>query len=176
MDCFVRRLRDLRALRGAELTDNRLSKVPVMLLILPAPLDTIRAIRHTVLRPNQPYESTLYPADKDPDTIHLCGYLNDCPIAVASLYGEAPPDAPDADGAYRLRGMAVYREHQGQGHGARLLQECISRVHQHGADLLWCNARTTAKSFYARQGFEVVGEAFEIEGIGPHYQMVRQFA
>ena len=36
---------------------------------------------------------------------------------------------------------------------------------------IWCNARIKAVPMYARCGFEIVSDIFEIESIGPHYDM-----
>ncbi len=37
------------------------------------------------------------------------------------------------------------------------------------AALAWCNGRSVARGFYERHGFEVRGEEFVIEGVGPHF-------
>ena len=39
--------------------------------------------------------------------------------------------------------------------------------------LAWCNARTSACAYYEKLGFTPRGGEFEIEGIGPHFVMVR---
>jgi len=51
--------------------------------------------------------------------------------------------------------------------------EALNAVRTADGDLLWCNARTSASGFYTRLGFAVVGEAFELPGIGPHHLMHR---
>ena len=40
--------------------------------------------------------------------------------------------------------------------------------------MVWCNARLVAIDFLYRSiGFKIVGEIFDIEGIGPHYYMYK---
>ena len=40
------------------------------------------------------------------------------------------------------------------------------------ADLVWCNARESAKAFYGKEGFLPEGAQFDIEGIGVHQLML----
>jgi GNAT superfamily N-acetyltransferase len=66
--------------------------------------------------------------------------------------------------------MAVEEGFRGQGLGAALVRWCQQRALRSG-DGIWCNARIRAVSMYARCGFEIVSDEFEIEKIGPHYRM-----
>ena len=77
--------------------------------------------------------------------------------------------------AVRLRGMAVDDAMQRRGLGRRVLEFAMGRAAMTYAPLttLWCNARLIAVPFYESMGFEIHGERFEIEGIGPHYVMHR---
>ncbi len=117
----------------------------------------------------------MYPGDDLPDTVHL-GALDDAGrlVAIASLYREDRAAGPA--GGWRLRGMATDPEVRGVGHGAAVLDASIAHVAGGGGSELWCNARLPALGFYRRSGFEVVGEEFEVEGIGPHVVMVRPVA
>lgn len=130
-----------------------------------------RPLRQRVLRPHQPSEALVYPGDDALDTLHVGAYVEGELIGVASLYREAPPGEVDPC-AWRLRGMAVQRESQGGGHGRALLEACLAHARAHGGARVWCNARTTASAFYARLGFVVQGDAFDLPGIGPHHVMV----
>ncbi len=40
--------------------------------------------------------------------------------------------------------------------------------------LVWCNARVVAVPFYAKQGWEIVSEVFDIPTVGPHRAMLRR--
>lgn len=135
-----------------------------------------RPLRQRVLRPDQRFEETLYPGDEVPSTVHLGAFADDRLVGAVSLYREVRPGAPpgNAEGGWRLRGMATAPEARGQGHGQAMLAACVDHVGDRGGGELWCNARTPAAGFYAAGGFEVVGDEFEIEGIGPHVVMRRQ--
>ena len=140
-----------------------------------------RPLRGTVLRPGQPPANLIYPGDDAPDSFHAGAFVDGELVGIATVYPEPMPRAPDAsdeaaqaldpDNAFRLRGMATRPDLQGQGIGRATLQRCIDYVRDAGADVLWCNARTTALPFYAPFGFQTLGDEFEIEGIGPHYVM-----
>lgn len=138
--------------------------------VRPISLDLVRCIRHAVLRPGKPFETTLWPGDEEFSTIHFGVYLKDILVGVASLYKASPPGTI-LENAWQLRGMAVLEKYQRQGLGSRLVEECIAHLlRQHGR-LIWCNARVHACGFYQRHGFIIEGEPFEIPGIGPHYRM-----
>jgi predicted GNAT family N-acyltransferase len=130
-----------------------------------------RPLRQRVLRSDQPFEETLYAGDEDPSTVHLGAFADDRLVGVASLYREPRPGAGDAAGGWRLRGMATVPEVRGRGHAKALLAACIDHVGGCGGGELWCNARTPAAGFYRAAGFEVVGDEFDIDGIGPHVVM-----
>jgi predicted GNAT family N-acyltransferase len=133
-------------------------------------------LRQRVLRPNQPPEAMFYPGDETAGALHL-GAFDDRQqlVGIASLSIEPPPfDGPAR--MFRLRGMAVEPELQGSGIGAKLVQTCIARASEAGLAGIWCNARITAEPFYRRLGFTVVGERFDIDGIGPHVVMWRDLA
>lgn len=131
-----------------------------------------RPLRQRVLRPHQPPEAMVYPGDDHPDTLHLGAYMGEQQVGVASLYREAPPGEVDP-AAWRLRGMAVAPELQGAGFGRALLERCVEHATEQGGTRVWCNARTSAARFYTVMGFAVVGDEFELPGIGPHHVMVR---
>ncbi|MFN2608852.1 MAG: GNAT family N-acetyltransferase [Acidimicrobiales bacterium] len=128
-----------------------------------------RPLRHLVLRSTQPVESTVYPGDDDPATRHFGAFDGGRLAGVASLYREARPGGPSP--GWRLRGMATAPDARRQGAGRALLGACRDHVAAAGGGELWCNARRPAVPFYAAAGFEVVGDEFEVEGIGPHLVM-----
>lgn len=107
---------------------------------------------------------------------HLAASINGKLVAIASFYPESHPkveaDTEFATGrAWRLRGMATDSESQGKGYGAELLREGLRVCQQKGAQVVWCNARTSAVPFYSKLNFDIKGEEFEIEGVGPHFLM-----
>jgi predicted GNAT family N-acyltransferase len=127
------------------------------------------SLRQRVLRPGQPLSSVMHDYDAWRDTFHVAAF--DPPgavVACASFYPEPTPDGRDA---WRLRAMASAPEVRGQGYGAKALRFGLAEIRMRGATLLWCNARTPARGFYEKLGFSTVGGEFDIESIGPHYQM-----
>jgi predicted GNAT family N-acyltransferase len=133
-----------------------------------------RPLRLDVLRPGQPPASAVYPGDDHATSVHLAAQADDQVVGIASLYCEARDGGPAP--AWRLRGMATAPSVRGTGVGAALVRACVEHVAAQGGGELWCNARVSASGFYVRHGFEVVGERFEIEGIGAHEVMRREVA
>ena len=131
-----------------------------------------RPLRHAILRPNQPFEATVYPLDDEPASGHFGAFLGGRLVGVASVFNEDRPGDTDPR-AWRLRGMATREDARGQGIGGALLQACLDYIRAAGGTTLWFNARTTTAAFYSRFGFVVQGEVFDIPGIGPHVIMER---
>lgn len=141
-------------------------------LIRPVTAEEVRPLRHRVLRPAQAFEDTLYAGDEL--AVHLGAFDGDRLVGIASLYREDRPGGPA--GGWRLRGMATDADVRGAGFGAALLDGCVAHVASAGGTEVWCNARMVAVGFYRRAGFEVVSEAFDVPGIGPHVVMVKRVA
>lgn len=129
--------------------------------------DTVRPLRHSVLRPHQTLADCVYPGDDEPDSFHLAAWSGERMVGVASVYRQSEDGSPGGT-AWRLRGMATAPEFRGRGIGRRVLTECLDRVRRCGGSELWCNARTTAAGFYEGLGFRARGPDFELPGIGPH--------
>ena len=125
-------------------------------------------LRHEILRPHQSLNEMKYPNDDWQGAFHLGAFLNEQLSGIISVYPE------DEQGQrsllhWRVRGMAVHDSTQGYGVGGRLLKAAIEELKTLKAELVWCNARTTAIGFYTKNEFQTKGDEFEIEGIGPHY-------
>ncbi|MCA1690793.1 MAG: GNAT family N-acetyltransferase [Actinobacteria bacterium] len=121
----------------------------------------------------RPAESSVYPGDDHPSTVHLGAFLEDQLVGIASLYAERRGTGKAEGPGWRLRGMASSPEVRGRGVGRALLHACVEHVARRGGGELWCNARMPAVPFYATSGFEVVSEQFDIPDIGPHVVMRR---
>lgn len=138
--------------------------------------DELRALRAQVLRPGRPLSESIYPGDDDSRAWHgLLEVRSEAPglfltIAVASFLPEPFSLEPKLS-AMRLRGMATQPDHRGQGLGRRLLDCGLNDLRQGGIEVVWCNARVAAHSFYLRAGFQHRSEIFEMPGIGPHTLM-----
>lgn len=129
-------------------------------------------IRHQVLRPGKPIESTHFKDDENDQSFHLGAFIDSKLVSVASFYFEKSSDL-DEEYQYRLRGMATLPTHQGKGLSSALLKTAFPIIKQNFCQLLWCNARTTAQGFYQKVGFEKTGDEFDIRDIGKHVLMYK---
>jgi len=135
-----------------------------------------RPLRRAVLRPHQRIEELVLPGDDDADTGHFAALLDGRVVGTASVRAEAAPfPVPGTAGAvWRLRGMATEPALRGSGVGGRVLAAALGHVASSGGTLLWCNARTPARSFYERAGFVADGQPWDEPEIGPHVRMWRR--
>jgi GNAT superfamily N-acetyltransferase len=130
-------------------------------------------LRWRILRGSRPDATVVFPEDSRPGAFHLAVRHDDTILAVASFSAEAAPHRAGR-AAVRLRGMAVDWPFQHHGLGRLLVTTVIDRLRAEGVDVLWCNARDSAAGFYARLGFEVVGDGFVLSESGiPHHVMLR---
>ena len=128
-------------------------------------------IRKIVLRPNHDEKSVIFPGDDLEDTVHFGLFVEEDLVCIASLYKEPLKGSNDLNG-WQLRAMATLPGFQGKGCGSKLLEFCIKLVKEKAGSYIWCNARINTVSYYKKFGFEVIGEEFEISGIGKHIIMV----
>jgi GNAT superfamily N-acetyltransferase len=129
------------------------------------PLADTRPLRHAVLRSHEPLERI---ADQELDGTFAIGAFDHGELLAVGLI------AQDGEpGAWRVRGMATAEHARGRGLGSAVLDALLAHAVAAGATRVWCNARTPARSFYARARFRVSSEEFELPGIGPHYVMER---
>jgi GNAT superfamily N-acetyltransferase len=135
--------------------------------------DETRLLRHKVLRPSQAPEELIFSGDRSPDSFHFGAFLGGELVGVASVCRE-PCRGDGRLNAWRLQGMAVLPEAQGQGCGRQLLERCIQESAARGGTLLWCEGRTGVAGFYRALGFELHGEEFVKPVSGPHYIMKRE--
>lgn len=135
-----------------------------------ATIGEILALRHAMLRAGFPIESARFDGDDDPRTRHFAAVDHDAVVGCASFM------RVDYDGqpAWQLRGMAVARDRQRQGIGARLL--AFAEADCSDPPTLWCNARIEAVAFYERHGWRTASDLFDIPTVGPHRRMVKEVA
>ena len=127
-----------------------------------ARVDELIAVRHAVLREGRPESTAHLTEDHDPLTRHWAAERLGIVIGVVSVMS-----TPDKAQKWQLRGMAVLPQYRGQGLGDALLQAVQHEVHEP----MWCNARTSAEGFYAKNGWTSQGDVFDIAPVGPHRLM-----
>ncbi|MFJ4845056.1 MULTISPECIES: GNAT family N-acetyltransferase [unclassified Streptomyces] len=138
------------------------------------PVEEIFDLRWTVLRPGLPRASAIFVEDGHPAAFHMAGYDGEGALApvvtCVTLFPEQLPGHQEA--AYRIRGMATAAEVRGRGLGSALLGAALAEARERGAELVWCNGRTSARGFWEGQGFTAVGEEFVLQPAGPHFLFV----
>lgn len=137
-------------------------------MVRPVSLEQTRPLRQAVLRPHEAVERMA--SSETADTVALGAFEGDELVAVGMI-------APDGEpGGWRIRGMATAPSARGRGAGTAVLDELMRHAVAAGAQRIWCNARTPARSLYERAGMRVVSEEFELPEIGPHLVMERRTA
>jgi GNAT superfamily N-acetyltransferase len=156
------------------------------------------ALRQSVLRPGQALERVQYPEDSHPGAFHWGAFVLDEAkyhisafknikeskldpklVGIASIYAEPPvlrgasiDRADEVKIGWRLRGMAVDPTFRNRNVGAILLNTLYAYVLTTSKSGIWCNGRSTVAPYYRGMGFKVIGDEFDMPGIGPHYVMV----
>ena len=134
------------------------------------PTELTLPLRSKILRNGLPLEECRFPTDDLEETFHLAIYADDELISIATFFPNHYKDKKEL--GYQLRGMATDTPFSGKGHGKQLIEFAVEYIKKTNAQYIWCNARTSAIQFYQKLGFNIVSEEFEVEGIGPHYQMI----
>lgn len=122
-------------------------------------VDQTRPLRHSVLRPGLPVESVTYTEDNQEGSLHLGLYIDELLVTVASFYKQSNI-LFQGTLQYQLRGMATDPAYRNKNAGNMLLSYAICRLKEINADLLWCNGRLVAQSFYEKLEFKTIGDMF----------------
>lgn len=127
-------------------------------------------IRSKLLRNGAPASECIFEGDNDDQTFHLGAFIDGKLASVVSFFYRDNPDLP-GENQYQLRGMATLDSYQGQGISSKLLKIGLPMAKQNQCEVVWCNARESAKGFYSKLGFKESGKKFDIEKIGTHELM-----
>jgi ribosomal protein S18 acetylase RimI-like enzyme len=128
-------------------------------------------IRKKILRKNMnlPVE---FHGDFDKETFHLGLFEDNKLVSIASFVKAIKENFKGSQ--FQLRGMATLAEYQGNGFGKLLILEAEKILKEKNILILWCNARVSAVHFYYKQGFQSIGQEFDIPQIGGHYVMFKK--
>jgi ribosomal protein S18 acetylase RimI-like enzyme len=126
-------------------------------------LERTRPLRQAVLRPHETVAELA--ANETADAFAVGAFDGDELVAVGFACRDGGP------GDWRIRGMATTPSARGRGAGTAVLEALLQHARAEGAQRIWCNARTPARSLYERAGMRVASEEFELPMIGPHYLM-----
>jgi GNAT superfamily N-acetyltransferase len=143
----------------------------VTLRVVELSAEATHPLRLAVLRADTPTKEVSFAEDLWPGVVHL-GLQADGVLAATSTWVPRPfNDAP----AVQLRGMATSTAYQGRGLGGALVEAGCQRFAGDGIYCVWARARDAALAFYARHGFEVVGDGFIDDATQlPHHLIVRR--
>ena len=145
--------------------------------IVPIAAEDTYKLRHEVLWPN----ATLLEVQLAVDSvsIHLGAFAHQqedssehrVPVGVITIHvsklessstlAESSSETLEA----QFRKLAVAPEWQGRGIGSRLVEQAGIVASDAGAQSLWCDARTSALSFYKRLGMQTEGSSFMRKGV-----------
>ncbi|NVK51390.1 MAG: GNAT family N-acetyltransferase [Flavobacteriaceae bacterium] len=109
--------------------------------------------------------------DTAKNTFHLGVFEDNVLVTVASFMKTT--NLLFSKEQYQLRGMATLPASRGKGYGKKLLVEAIMLLENKQLEVLWCNARETALTFYLKLDFQIKGEPFEIKNIGKHFLLYK---
>jgi ribosomal-protein-alanine N-acetyltransferase len=135
--------------------------------------EKIRPLRHSELRKGQDFSTTSYLKDYEEGTFHMACIVDDKIVTCATFYAQTSIKIK-SNKAYRLRGMATDSQFQRKGYARNLMIESFKELKKRNCDMVWCNARLVAVSFYESLGFKIKGDLFDIAEIGPHYYMYKE--
>jgi ribosomal protein S18 acetylase RimI-like enzyme len=100
--------------------------------------------------------------------VHIAGLLNGQVCATTALVRE--------DGnKIRMIQVAIRPDVQSRGLGSAMMSFIDDYCKQHTVTYIWCHARETAISFYAKNGYSTGGESFTKVGIA-HRLMYKSLA
>ena len=135
--------------------------------------EKIRPLRHSELRKGQDFSTTSYLKDYEEGTFHMACIVDDKIVTCATFYAQTSMKIK-SNNPYRLRGMATDSQFKRKGYARNLMIESFKELKKRNCDMVWCNARLVAVSFYESLGFKIKGDLFDIAEIGPHYYMYKE--
>lgn len=127
-------------------------------------------VRQIILRPQRPLETCFFQGDELETTFHFGLFMEDKLAGIISLFKNNSP-LFSQEYQYQIRGMAVLEEYQKYGLGRQLVAHSEEFLKSTSTELIWFNAREIAVNFYKKSGYQVIGDAFDIPDVGPHYVM-----
>ena len=116
--------------------------------------------------------SSQFSRDFDKNTFHLGLFQNEKLISIVSFM--KTNNEMFSGEQYQLRGMATLVDFQGKSYGKMLVFEAEKILKKKNVKVVWCNARVAVLDFYKKQGFQIIGEEFDIPQIGGHYVMFKE--
>jgi GNAT superfamily N-acetyltransferase len=125
-------------------------------------------LRYEILRKPRDIELSDKDTAADDKKIHIAAFENEKPVGCVLL---KPLNAQ----TLWLHQMAVLKEHQGQGIGARLIRHAEALAAARGFSMIDMHANRSAQGFYKKLGYVTEGEEF-IENAVPAIRMIKSLS
>lgn len=139
-------------------------------VIRQASISEIIDLRNATIIAGTDRTSPEFAGDHEDTTRHFGAFEEDRAVCCATFLLSEWETEP----AWQLRGMATTPQLRGKGIGSALLRFAEQALREAApVRRMWCNARTGAVTFYERHGWRTVSDEFLIQGVGPHYRMVK---
>ncbi len=128
-------------------------------------------IRHKVLWPHKNQENCAIKEDLLKETFHVGVFLNEELVSIGTFIKIDNNLFENKHKQYRLRAMGTSKEHQKKSMGKKLILHAKKILITKKVDILWCDARKEAITFYKKIGFKTKGNYYKIPKIGIHKLM-----
>ncbi|MGX7420584.1 GNAT family N-acetyltransferase [Carnobacterium gallinarum] len=125
-------------------------------------------IRKKVFIEGQQVDPAIEIDDLENKTLHVIGYSNNIPAAVARIY-------PIKENNYKIQRVAVLAEFRGQHLGEDLMIEIERTAREAGVHALVLGAQDHAIGFYEKLNYQIDGAGF-VEANIPHHNMKKILA
>ena len=130
-------------------------------------IEMAHTVRRRVFVAEQGVDEAVEMDGRDEAATHVVLADDEAPVATARIRFSNPSMA-------KMERVAVCPGCRGRGLGVRVMNVAESAARDAGATSAKLHAQVSVRGFYARLGYEAVGEQFEEAGI-PHVEMRRQF-
>lgn len=127
--------------------------------------EAAKELRNAILRRPLGLTLTAEELALDPAREHYVAVVEGKVVGSISCYLQTPT-------VLRIKQMAVHPAMQGNGIGAKLMQQVEQHGHASGAQHALLHARCSAQGFYEKLGYGTQGDPFMEQGI-PHVAMAK---
>ncbi|WP_264524885.1 GNAT family N-acetyltransferase [Flavobacterium sp. N502536] len=111
-------------------------------------------IRHEVMWPDQPFE--FVQLEEDVLGLHFGVFIAEKLVAIVSCFVN--------NNELQFRKLATLEEYQGKGIGSELVKYILKLAKEKNLKKVWCNARSSKKSFYEKFGLIDTHQTFRKAG------------
>lgn len=119
-------------------------------------------IRNLVFIEEQGVDPEIEHDQYDAEAIHIVGYLDQQPIAVARIRV--------LEGKGKIQRVAVLKSERSKGYGKKLMLEIEKILNRYNVNLFYLNSQVQVIHFYQALGYQISSEPFYEAGI-EHVQM-----